>query len=109
MSHWLCELGSADSPTFSALANEQLEPTPLYDAVVDAVTKPGDGEHETDPPLVMPARPSFPDAGAVECLICRREGPVEAAVRHGDGWVGRCCSTANFPNGYQAPSERSPQ
>ncbi|GAA3791259.1 hypothetical protein [Amycolatopsis tucumanensis] len=108
MSHWLFEPGNVGhSATSSALDDELLEPTPLYEAVVDAVTTPAMAE--AHPPLVAPEPPSFPDAGAVECLICRRVGPVEAAVRHGDGWVGPCCSADYFPNGNQETSERSPQ
>ncbi|WP_027929155.1 hypothetical protein [Amycolatopsis thermoflava] len=110
MSHWLFEPGNAGHyATFSALDDELLEPTPLYDAVVDAVTTAAMVEDEVHQPPVTREPPSFPDAGAVECLICRRVGPVEAAVRHGDGWVGPCCSADYFPNGNQEPSEGSPQ
>ncbi|WP_020417301.1 hypothetical protein [Amycolatopsis sp. ATCC 39116] len=113
MSHWLFEPGNVNvtvghSTTFSAL-DELLEPTPLYDAVVDEVTTPAMAEDKAHHPLVTPERRAFPDAGAVECLICSRVGPVEAAVRHGDAWVGWCCSTEYFPHGNQEPSERSPQ
>ncbi|MFJ8815246.1 hypothetical protein [Amycolatopsis thermoflava] len=107
MSYWFSEPDRADDPYTFSRDEEWLEPTPLYHAVVEAVTSQEMAEEAVDHPVVGPMRPQFPDTGAVECRICRRLGPVETATAHGDGWVGPCCWTEHLP-GHPPPDERSP-